>query len=66
MSEIFSNPDPNFVFWLMLLHCLIGLSAAIVADSKGYSFSVWLLIGFLGGTFALIASLILKSKFVTK
>ena len=56
------NPDPNFVFWLMLLHCLIGLSASIVADSKGYSFPLWLLIGSIGGTFGLIASLRLPKK----
>lgn len=62
MPDIFSNPDPNLVFWLMLLHCFVGLSATIIADSKGYSFPLWLLIGCLGGTFGLIASLILKSK----
>ena len=49
--------DPNFVFWLMLLHCLIGLSASIVADTKGHDFALWLLIGLIGGTFGLIASI---------
>ncbi|MBL1210391.1 hypothetical protein [Geminocystis sp. GBBB08] len=62
MSEIFTNIDPNLVFSLMLLHCLIGLTAGIIADSKGYFFSLWLLIGIMGGTFALIASINLKSK----
>lgn len=62
MTDILNSPDPNLVFWLMLLHCLIGLSAAIVADNKGYSFLFWLGIGTLAGTFGLIASLILKNK----
>ncbi|WP_373479868.1 hypothetical protein [Geminocystis sp.] len=62
MSEIFINLDANFIFVLMLLHCFIGLCAGIVADIKGYSFLLWLLIGLTGGTFALIASLRLQSK----
>jgi hypothetical protein len=62
MSEIFTNLDHNIVFSLMLLHCFIGLAAGIVADTKGYLFPLWLLIGIIGGTFGLIASLNLKSK----
>ncbi|WP_330203715.1 hypothetical protein [Cyanobacterium sp. Dongsha4] len=62
MIEILTNPDPNIVFWLMLLHCIIGLSAGIVADIKGYSFPLWLGIGTIAGTFGLIASLTLKNQ----
>lgn len=62
MIDIFYSPDPNLVFYLILLHCLIGLTAAIVADSKGYSFLIWLGIGAIAGTFALIASLTLKRQ----
>lgn len=62
MTEIFNHPDPNLVFFLMLLHCLIGLSAGIIADNKGYSFPLWLSIGTIAGTFGLIASLTLKKK----
>lgn len=62
MSEFFANTEPSFIFSLMLLHCLIGLTAGIVADTKGYFFPLWLLIGIIGGTFGLIASLTLKSK----
>lgn len=62
MSEFFISTYPNFIFSLMLLHCLIGLTAGIVADTKGYFFPLWLLIGIIGGTFGLIASLTLKSK----
>ena len=58
--SILTNPDPNFVFWLMLLHCAIGFTASIVADSKGHSYPLWLLIGLIGGTFGLIASLRLQ------
>jgi hypothetical protein len=58
------NIDPTFVFLLMLLHCLIGLTAAIVADTKGNSFLLWLIIGMIGGTFGLIASLRSERKIV--
>lgn len=59
------NFDPTFVFILMLLHCLIGLTAAIVADTKGNSFLLWLIIGVIGGTFGLIASLRSERKVVS-
>lgn len=62
MFDFFINTDPIVVFFLMLLHCLIGLTAGIVADTKGYFFPLWLFIGIIGGTFGLIASLTLKSK----
>ncbi len=51
------NPSPESFFLLMLLHCLIGLMAGIVADTKGYSFLNWLIIGLIGGTIALIFSI---------
>ncbi|MBF2057166.1 MAG: hypothetical protein IGQ45_08055 [Cyanobacterium sp. T60_A2020_053] len=57
MQEIITNPEPSLVFSLMLLHCLIGLLTAVVADSKGYSFALWLGIGLIGGTIGLIFSL---------
>ena len=63
MLNLFSsNPDPSFVFWVALLHCLIGLGSAIVADNKGYSFIKWLGIGLLAGTLGLILSLRLELK----
>lgn len=57
MTDLLSNQNPNFIFWLMLLHCIIGLLAAIVAEQKGYSFLFWLFIGLIGGTFGLITAL---------
>ena len=63
MGELFTLPEPSLVFLLMLLHCLIGLSAAIVADQKGYPFTLWLIIGLIGGTIALIAALFLSPKY---
>lgn len=54
MINLLTNPNPTFVFWLMLLHCLIGLCAAIIADRKNRSFPLWLLIGIIGGTLSLI------------
>jgi uncharacterized membrane protein len=62
MMDLLSNQDPNFVFWLMLLHCIIGLLAAIVAEQKGRSFLLWLFIGLIGGTFGLISALFLPAK----
>ncbi|MGI0479868.1 hypothetical protein ACN4EE_03675 [Geminocystis sp. CENA526] len=58
------NFDPTFIFLLMLLHCLIGLTAAIVADTKGNSFLLWLIIGMIGGTFGLIASIKSTTKVI--
>ncbi|MGY6529322.1 MAG: hypothetical protein ACXITR_05285 [Cyanobacterium sp.] len=60
MLNLITHPSPNAVFLLALLHCFIGLLAGIVADTKGYSFALWLLIGAIAGTFGLIASLRLK------
>lgn len=57
MFDFITNLDASFIFWLMLLHCLIGLTAAIIADQKGYSFVLWLIIGLMGGTFGLIFAL---------
>ena len=42
---------------LMVLHCVIGVAAAIVAQQRGLSFRRWIWIGLLGGTIALIAAL---------
>ena len=42
---------------LMILHCIIGVIAAIVAQRRGLSFRRWIWIGLLGGTIALIAVL---------
>lgn len=62
MWENFLSPDAASIFWLMLLHCLIGLTAGIVADSKGHFFLLWFLIGLIGGTIALIISIRLPVK----
>ena len=62
MGELFTLPEPSFVFLLMLLHCLIGLIAAIVADQKGHPFPLWLIIGLIGGTIGLICALFLSPK----
>lgn len=54
-------------FWptisiLMLLHCAIGLSAALLARQKGLGFQPWLVKGFIGGTVALIIVARTQSK----
>lgn len=46
---------PLFYF-LMTLHCVIGTAAALVAKRRGLNFRLWLGLGWLGGTLALIAA----------
>lgn len=46
---------PLFYF-LMVLHCVIGTAAALVAKRRGLNFRLWLGLGLLGGTLALIAA----------
>lgn len=53
--------DPT-LYLLFNLHCLIGGIAAVVAARKGYSLGRWLLWGLLGGTGALIVSVVMQRK----
>jgi|GEM_PF-1473115 len=56
------NLDPNTFYFLMTLHGIIGTTAAIIAQQKGHNFGLWIIIGLIGGTPALIASLLIKRK----
>ena len=47
---------------LLLLHCLMGLLAAIVAQRKGLSFKRWLMWGLIGGTASLAIALFTQSE----
>jgi|GEM_PF-1078901 hypothetical protein len=47
---------------LLTLHTLIGTAGALVAWGKGRSLPLWLLIGVLAGTPALLVALILKPQ----
>ena len=58
MSEL---PINSTYLFLLGIHFLNGAIAAIVAQQKGYPLVKWLLIGSIGGTFALVLSLLLKS-----
>lgn len=59
MTDLPINP----ILYLMLnLHCLIGGIAAVIARRQGRNLGVWLIIGLIGGTFALIAVLLMKDK----
>jgi hypothetical protein len=59
MTDLPINP----ILYLMLnLHCLIGGIAAVIARRQGRNLGVWLIIGLIGGTFALIAVLLIKDK----
>jgi uncharacterized membrane-anchored protein len=53
--------DSTF-YLLASLHCVIGTTAAIIAVNKGYSLWRWLLIGLVGGTFALVWSIFLEKN----
>lgn len=43
---------------LMGLHCIIGLTAALLARQQGRPFLPWIFWGLLGGTIALIAAIV--------
>ena len=47
---------------LMVLHCVVGTAAGLVAKRKGKNFPLWLGLGLIGGTFALIAALLVTSE----
>jgi len=47
----------SLTYGLMLLHCLVGLVAAMVAQRKGYDLGRWLVAGVVGGTPVLILAL---------
>jgi len=47
---------------MMLLHCLIGLVAAQLAQRKGANLGGWLIWGMIGGTLSLVTALRLPSR----
>jgi hypothetical protein len=53
---------PISVVVMSLLHCLIGLVAAQVAQRKGADLGVWLIWGMIGGTLSLVTALNLPAK----
>jgi VIT1/CCC1 family predicted Fe2+/Mn2+ transporter len=59
MSVLESMP---IVYGLMILHCIIGGFAAVIAKSKGFHFGKWIILGLIGGTPALIAVCFLRSQ----
>ena len=48
--------------WLLTFHCLIGVVAAVLAHRKGYSLGLWIVLGLIVRTAALIAALLMKEK----
>jgi hypothetical protein len=58
-SRSVTGSDLLFAF---SLHCLIGGIATIIAGLKGYRLGAWLLLGLIGGTFALVAAIALQEK----
>ncbi|MEL7313489.1 MAG: hypothetical protein AAFN08_00880 [Cyanobacteria bacterium J06559_3] len=47
---------------MMVLHCVVGLTATRVASRKGADTAKWLLWGLIGGTVALITALKLPPR----
>ena len=52
--------DSSLIVPLMVLHLIIGGIAATVAFRKGRNLGLWIVVGAIGGTPALIAALLLK------
>lgn len=59
MTDLPINP---IVYLMLNLHCLIGGVAAVIARRQGRSLALWLILGLIGGTVALIAVLLMKEK----
>ena len=59
MLEIIKETPPYIP---LTIHCVIGITAAAIAQKKGYSLRSWLLIGLVGGTFALVKAIIMQNK----
>ena len=53
--------DPA-IYPLLFFHCLMGGIAALVAKQKGYNYWLWLILGFIGGTFTFIGIIVMKDK----
>ena len=47
---------------LTVLHCAVGTTAGLVAKRKGKNFPLWLVLGLIAGTFALIAAFLVPTK----
>lgn len=50
------------IIFLMVLHLAVGTAAGLVAKRKGKNFPLWLVFGWIGGTFALIAAFLVSSE----
>lgn len=54
--------EPGNLYLLLGLHSIIGVTAAIIAQKKGLNFPLWLILGLIGGTVALVAALLKKDN----
>ncbi|NJL86935.1 MAG: hypothetical protein HC886_14755 [Leptolyngbyaceae cyanobacterium SM1_1_3] len=50
------------LYTLLLLHCTMGLIAALLAQRKHLNFSIWFIWGMVGGTLALVTALAVPAK----
>lgn len=58
MIDLVHDPVP---YILVILHCAIGVAAAIAAQRKGFPYGIWLVWGLIGGTAALVMALWLRA-----
>ncbi|WLT39173.1 hypothetical protein NON20_05875 [Synechocystis sp. B12] len=62
LTTLTNLPIVTQVIILGTAHCLLGLTATVIAYGKGRNFRRWLAIGLIGGTPALVAAIVLKSQ----
>jgi hypothetical protein len=60
--HLFTLPVLPTIATAATLHCLMGSIAAIVAHRKGRRLSVWLPVGLIAGTPALVVALLIRPQ----
>lgn len=50
----------QMLYFLLVLHCIIGVAGTVIAWRKGRSLRLWLFLGLTCGTAAFLVSLLLK------
>ncbi|HEY9814900.1 MAG TPA: hypothetical protein V6D20_03730 [Candidatus Obscuribacterales bacterium] len=62
MPELPWSTDGSTILVLAVLHCVIGVTAALVAQRRGRRLGNWLILGLIGGTAALVAACFVPAK----
>lgn len=56
LQAVWPNPLLGIVIIAAIVHTVAGFGAAAIAARKGYSYPQWLVIGLIGGSFAVLLS----------